>query len=574
MAKRSKLRSRPKQSSTKTNTKPRGFWQNLYQQIIKLRLHLALLAALGIFAIGMLLGVAFSIYYNDGSKVVARVVAQISPSEQYEGPVEVPKKVTQGTAALELDIPLVEAADGQSETIRNEQTTKYEPPQNTSKEEVSASMESQKDVPESTLIARKLSGNVVEAKIPPSEQYEGSVEAQKKVTQGTAALEPDVPSAETADGQSETIRNEQTTKYEPPQNTSKEEVSASMESQKDVPESTLIARKLSGNVVEAKIPPSEQYEGSVEAPKIVTQGTTFLEPDVPSAETAGEQSETVREKPTGTPKPAKNSYEYGALKSIKSKKNITGSKPSPTKASTAAWLRFAAVTPAQNGQPAIAIVMDDLGIDQRRTGVAIDLPAPITLAFIPYGYRLSTHTRRARENGHELLVHLPMEPLNANADPGKNALLKGLTDKQLRSRIEWNLTRFQGFVGINNHMGSKFTAWERGMKLVVETLKDRGLIFLDSKTTKNTVGLRLATALNVPNAARDVFLDNEISIKSIQRQLKLLERVARKNGSAIGICHPHDATVKVLRDWIPNAKKRGFILVPVSAIIKRKLLSG
>ena len=574
MAKRSKLRSRPKQSSTKTNTKPRGFWQNLYQQIIKLRLHLALLAALGIFAIGMLLGVAFSIYYNDGSKVVARVVAQISPSEQYEGPVEVPKKVTQGTAALELDIPLVEAADGQSETIRNEQTTKYEPPQNTSKEEVSASMESQKDVPESTLIARKLSGNVVEAKIPPSEQYEGSVEAQKKVTQGTAALEPDVPSAETADGQSETIRNEQTTKYEPPQNTSKEEVSASMESQKDVPESTLIARKLSGNVVEAKIPPSEQYEGSVEAPKIVTQGTTFLEPDVPSAETAGEQSETVREKPTGTPKPAKNSYEYGALKSIKSKKNITGSKPSPTKASTAAWLRFAAVTPAQNGQPAIAIVMDDLGIDQRRTGVAIDLPAPITLAFIPYGYRLSTHTRRARENGHELLVHLPMEPLNANADPGKNALLKGLTDKQLRSRIEWNLTRFQGFVGINNHMGSKFTAWERGMKLVVETLKDRGLIFLDSKTTKNTVGLRLATALNVPNAARDVFLDNEISIKSIQRQLKLLERVARKSGSAIGICHPHDATVKVLRDWIPNAKKRGFILVPVSAIIKRKLLSG
>ena len=574
MAKRSKLRSRPKQSSTKTNTKPRGFWQNLYQQIIKLRLHLALLAALGIFAIGMLLGVAFSIYYNDGSKVVARVVAQISPSEQYEGPVEVPKKVTQGTAALELDIPLVEAADGQSETIRNEQTTKYEPPQNTSKEEVSASMESQKDVPESTLIARKLSGNVVEAKIPPSEQYEGSVEAPKIVTQGTAALEPDVPSAETADGQSETIRNEQTTKYEPPQNTSKEEVSASMESQKDVPESTLIARKLSGNVVEAKIPPSEQYEGSVEAPKIVTQGTTFLEPDVPSAETAGEQSETVREKPTGTPKPAKNSYEYGALKSIKSKKNITGSKPSPTKASTAAWLRFAAVTPAQNGQPAIAIVMDDLGIDQRRTGVAIDLPAPITLAFIPYGYRLSTHTRRARENGHELLVHLPMEPLNANADPGKNALLKGLTDKQLRSRIEWNLTRFQGFVGINNHMGSKFTAWERGMKLVVETLKDRGLIFLDSKTTKNTVGLRLATALNVPNAARDVFLDNEISIKSIQRQLKLLERVARKNGSAIGICHPHDATVKVLRDWIPNAKKRGFILVPVSAIIKRKLLSG
>ena len=486
MANRSKSRSGLKQSSTKTKTKPCGFWQTLYQQITKLRLHLAFLAALGIFAIGMLFGVTFSIYYNDGSNAVARVEAQIPPSEEYEGPVEIPKKVAQGTAVLEPEFPSAKALDGQSETVRNQQTAKSQPPQEAPKEGVLASMKSQKEVPESGLITRKLIGNTVEAEIPPSEQYEGLVKVSKKVTQGTAVLEPDIPLAEAADG----------------------------------------------------------------------------------------QAETLREKSAVMPKPAKNSHENAALKSINPQKSIPGPKPSSTKASTTAWLRFAAVTPAQNGQPAIAIVMDDLGIDQRRTDIAIDLPAPITLAFIPYGYRLSTHTRRARENGHELLVHLPMEPLNANADPGKNALLKGLTDKQLRSRIEWNLSRFQGFVGVNNHMGSKFTAWERGMKLVVKSLKDRGLIFLDSKTTKNSVGLRMAKALNVPNAARDVFLDNEISIKSIQRQLKVLERVASKNGSAIGIGHPHDATVEVLRGWIPNAKKRGFILVPVSAIIKRKLLSG
>ena len=123
-------------------------------------------------------------------------------------------------------------------------------------------------------------------------------------------------------------------------------------------------------------------------------------------------------------------------------------------------------------------------------------------------------------------------------------------------------------------MGSKFTTWDRGMKLVVKILKDRGLMFLDSKTTKDTVGFRLAQALNVPHAVRDVFLDNEISIESISQQLKVLEKVARKKGSAIGVGHPHDATIKALRDWIPSAKKRGFMIVPVSTIVKRKLQSG
>lgn len=247
--------------------------------------------------------------------------------------------------------------------------------------------------------------------------------------------------------------------------------------------------------------------------------------------------------------------------------------PAP-RGNDAPWLKFAAHSPAIGSKPAIAIVVDDLGLNQRRTRRAIALPKPLTLAFIPYGYNLPKLTTMARNKGHELLVHLPMEPVDEGANPGRNALLTTLTKDELITRLHWNLSRFQGFVGINNHMGSKFTAWGPGLKVVLETLKSRGLLFLDSKTSKHTAGPRLANALRVPHAIRDVFLDNDITTESIERQLGKLEEVARKNGIAIGIGHPYDETVSALRRWIPAAKNRGFVLVPISAIVRRKPLSG
>ena len=241
---------------------------------------------------------------------------------------------------------------------------------------------------------------------------------------------------------------------------------------------------------------------------------------------------------------------------------------------TVPWLQNAVRSPAIGDRPAIAIVLDDLGIDQRRTKRAIALPSPLTLALIPYGYNLAKHATQARARGHELLVHLPMEPLDPEANPGRNALLTSLTENELRRRLNWNLAQFKGFVGVNNHMGSKFTAWGQGMEIVIQTLRHRGLMFLDSKTTKNSQGYRLARRLRVPHTVRDVFLDNNITEEAIEQQLRQLENVARRNGSAIGIGHPHDETVSVLRRWIPAARKKGFVLVPVTAIVRRKPLSG
>src|SRR3990170_146825 len=174
-------------------------------------------------------------------------------------------------------------------------------------------------------------------------------------------------------------------------------------------------------------------------------------------------------------------------------------------------------------------------------------------------------TGQARRAGHELMLHVPMEPMSAAMDPGPNVLSGALPRAELLQRLAWGLDRFEGYVGINNHMGSRFTASPEGMALVMGALKERGLLFIDSLTAGNSVAGQLAARSGVPYAVRDVFLDNEpADPAAIHRQLALLEETARERGYAIGIGHPHDGTVAALAQWIPEMQARGFALVPVS----------
>jgi polysaccharide deacetylase 2 family uncharacterized protein YibQ len=233
-----------------------------------------------------------------------------------------------------------------------------------------------------------------------------------------------------------------------------------------------------------------------------------------------------------------------------------------------AWLAMA-VEPRRLGKgPMIAIVIDDAGVVQPRTRRASELPAPITIAFIPYGDNLERQTRYARSRGHELLLHIPMEPSIAGADPGHNALLTSLSQDEIMRRFRWALDRFDGYVGVNNHMGSKFMASTDLVRPVLEEINARGLLFLDSRTDHRTVGTTLARDMGMPHATRNVFLDNDLDAAKIRSQLAELERVARRRGHAIAIGHPHDVTVEVLAKWIPEARARGFEMVPVSTIVK------
>ncbi|UCH74546.1 MAG: divergent polysaccharide deacetylase family protein [Rhodospirillales bacterium] len=233
------------------------------------------------------------------------------------------------------------------------------------------------------------------------------------------------------------------------------------------------------------------------------------------------------------------------------------------------WLAYA-VEPerAPGARPMIAIVIDDAGVAQARTARAIELPPPLTIAFIPYSRNLERQTRQARQNGHELLVHVPMEPDNGAVDPGPNALLTTLDEDEIMRRFRWALERFDGYVGVNNHMGSKFMARADLLEPLLAEMNARGLMFLDSRTDKGTVGAQLAHEMSLPHASRQVFLDNDLDAGKIAAQLERLERLALRQGHAIAIGHPHDVTVDTLARWIPQARARGFDLVPVSAIVK------
>jgi len=243
--------------------------------------------------------------------------------------------------------------------------------------------------------------------------------------------------------------------------------------------------------------------------------------------------------------------------------------PSDLGRRTPTWLRNAVATPLSDGRPMIAMVIDDLGLRRANTAALIAMPGPLTLAFLPYADALEPQTRAARAAGHELLVHVPMEA-TGHEWPGPNALLSSLSPAEMLARLRAQLRSFPDFVGVNNHMGSLLTADHSEMALVMAELRSRELLFLDSRTTAKSVAAREAQRLGVPHAERDVFLDNELGLDYVRRQLVQAEQLARRRGYAVAIGHPHDVTIEALRGWLPTLKERGFALVPISAVVARE----
>ncbi len=231
------------------------------------------------------------------------------------------------------------------------------------------------------------------------------------------------------------------------------------------------------------------------------------------------------------------------------------------------WQKYAKSVPVETG-PRVAIVIDDAGLDHHRTARIIALPGPLTISFLTYGEGLTPQVRAASAAGHELMVHVAMEATSRSMDPGPDVLLRDIEPDEILARLTRVLGKFDGYVGVNNHMGSLFTADRAAMQVMLGEIKRRGLLFLDSRTGPNTVGGEVSRGLQLPFAERDVFLDNEPTTSAVGRQLAELERIARARGAATAIGHPRDGTIDALARWIPDAKARGFVFVPVSAIVK------
>ncbi len=201
-----------------------------------------------------------------------------------------------------------------------------------------------------------------------------------------------------------------------------------------------------------------------------------------------------------------------------------------------------------SSKPAVAIVIDDLGMSPTAARRAMALPGAVALSFLPYAEATPELARAASRAGHDVLAHVPMQA-EADADPGLMALYVDLPPAELKRRLEWNLSRVPGFIGINNHMGSLFTENRAALSVVMPELKNRGVFFFDSVTTPHSLGVTTARRFGVESAGRDVFLDDTQSAAAVTAQLALLERIARTQGVATAIGHPHGVTLALLERW-------------------------
>ncbi len=215
--------------------------------------------------------------------------------------------------------------------------------------------------------------------------------------------------------------------------------------------------------------------------------------------------------------------------------------------------------------PKVCIVIDDMGYNNGIDQAFIDLPYPLTFSFLPYGPHSRQLAHLARSRGKEILLHLPMES-NSGLSPGPGALYVHMDRDEIIRILNEDLQRVPGVIGVNNHMGSRFTADRERMRLLLLELKRRGLIFLDSRTTAQTVAYEVARELKIPSAERRVFLDHTINPKAIRKELKRLIQLARQEGKAVGIGHPHQETLEVLKKELPRLKGK-IRLVPISAVV-------
>lgn len=224
-----------------------------------------------------------------------------------------------------------------------------------------------------------------------------------------------------------------------------------------------------------------------------------------------------------------------------------------------------------DGKPLIAIIVTGLGLNDTGTSSAIDtLPPEITLAFAPYGKKLTQSTSQARAAGHELLLEVPLEPFDyPQSDPGPDTLLTGQAPRDNLTKLYTVMGKFGGYVGLINHMGARFTASTADFSPMMEELGSRGLGYLDDGSSNRSVAQQLAAANAVEFGRADFALDGNPARGPILDQLKALETRAKDRGSAIGIISALPVSVQTLAEWAKTASDNGYIIVPASALMQK-----
>jgi polysaccharide deacetylase 2 family uncharacterized protein YibQ len=225
----------------------------------------------------------------------------------------------------------------------------------------------------------------------------------------------------------------------------------------------------------------------------------------------------------------------------------------------------APVSPAPGGAQ-VAIIIDDCGQWLGTERSLIDLPIPLTLSVLPHVRYTAQIAQEAADAGKGVMLHIPMEPLS-HAYPGPGEIKDAMTDDQVTKQTEDDVAQVPLAKGANNHEGSEASADDRVMKDVIAVLKAHDLFFVDSRTNAKSVGQEVARDDGVPNAKRDVFLDNQANIAYTESMLEHAVEVAKRNGSAIAIGHPKPSTLAAIRDLYPKMQSEGVTFVLASSLV-------
>jgi len=224
--------------------------------------------------------------------------------------------------------------------------------------------------------------------------------------------------------------------------------------------------------------------------------------------------------------------------------------------------------PPETKLPKVAIIVDDLGYDKKIAEKLLELDAMFTFSLLPYSPFQKTIARRAQDKGLEVMLHLPMEPMEyPEVNPGPGTLLASMSPDELIDQLEKNLNTMPTIKGVNNHMGSKLTAESSQLYQIFSVLKKRGLFFIDSRTTAETLGEPSARLFKIPFAQRDVFIDHRQDPEFIRMQIRELINIAKRHGVAVGIAHPHMSTYDVLKEMLAELKQEVH-LVPASQVVQ------
>ena len=219
--------------------------------------------------------------------------------------------------------------------------------------------------------------------------------------------------------------------------------------------------------------------------------------------------------------------------------------------------------------------MVGLGVSASGTTEAINkLPGPVTFAFTPYGPDLERVADKARSLGHESLLQVAMEPVDyPDNDPGPQTLLTSLSPEQNVDRLQWAMSRFQGYVGVVNQMGARFTASELSFTPILREIGKRGLIYVDDGSSLRSLASQIAGGGSLAFAKASVALDAVPTAADIDRALARLEGTARENGLAVGVAAVLPVSIDRIARWATMAEGRGFALVPISAAASRNRLN-